>query len=53
MKFPDMESSHLSLHRHLEMNDEVVEENQGDFLLELGRCRIEVDVLSLDLLQGG
>ena len=43
MKFPDMDKNHLSLHWHLEVSLEVVEEtllilqeNPFDFLLELG-----------------
>ena len=43
MKFPDMDQKSLLLHRHLDVSVEVVEvetllilqENQGDFLLEL------------------
>ena len=48
-----MDQNHLSLHRHPEKSREVVEEETllilqeiaSDFLLEIGRSRIKVDVL--------
>ena len=59
MKFPDMDRSHLSLHRHPETSREVVEEtllivqeNQDDFLLELVAAVSRWMFSGLDLLQG-